>query len=589
MANHIPNYFELGLTSSRVIEAFLPLYKGEGAELLKAKMTQKNPSPAMGYFWMTLNNQNFANETKKQLFIEPNVHHGRPLQSWDDAMKMKLPIHQEKYSMAAFVNMIQRKASLYDVTSATSGGTANAKMRYSGSATQNGTYIHDVLGDQIMKNACRVDPSFLANQHMFDHILPGRVWSPNFFPIATTPDGITVGSQEKFLQLMELLAVHDPHKPMSDEIRDLTYGGGAPLYIHEFKTLQTSSGGHKGTGSKIDRNEVVTLYNRYKREVGSGNKVPESFKHDIVSMLFEYLASGKKVCKDDIARGGYKRSAPTEGDGSPKKKRVKINTEKWSFDKGELSNARRGLFSVTNDVAVRSAYDMDRIKQLSGDVVPYLCDHSRFMMTGDDAMSKYYQQEVTANIPCEKTIASDPDWIPAKKVLNREGKCVIIFYEHTRNPINYENAGKFENSDCKKSSDQLVELFSFEIDASPFVLSTNGAFRKQTMSQMATMKHMNNKLQHIFTLILSYNIDKVSMPCVQISWVQNVKHSTVDYYVEHTAYKMAQVDPLYRAAYETYGPEDAFSRNPEGLTMSDYVESVKAMDNEEDAFDLENF
>lgn len=580
-AKKVPTSFELGIISTRIFDIFATMAKDENAANFRRR-TLEEKNPAMGYFWATLNNQNFAIETKQPLFIEPNKHHGKPQSDWDNAAKTKIQLHDESLSMEEMRKIIYAKKSLYDASTSLKGGTAENKMRYAGSATESGTFIHDILGDVCIKNACRVDPMFAGNEKMFTHILPGRLWSPNFFPIATTPDGFTVGDQDKFMKLVELMAKHDPRLPLTPEIEELIDNGGAPFYIHEIKTTQTGKGGHKGSGSKIDRCEIEQLYRRYKREGPT-----EEFKAHVLSFIFEYCVDGGKTSADDITRSGLKRRIGDDHESpAKKKKKEKGAVTKHDYAIIDRDHSQKGLFSCTRDIAVRNAYDYSKIKVLTGDVVPYLQDNSVYRVV--DQSHPKYNTEVNHNTPCKnKEIVKDAKFMMAKPVLNREKRCVIIFYEHTTNPIDKEaNGKKFENLDCKTSEQQVVELFSLEFDLSPFALSTNGAFKRQTLAQMATCKHLNNKLQHIFSLIMSYNTSGNTIPAVQVSWNQNIHHQIVDMYVMQTANKLSMGDKIYKETFKVHSLADAVSKTPRGITMSKYIAAKKEEEDESGLFDL---
>ncbi|UCX57084.1 ORF93 [Haliotid herpesvirus 1] len=594
--------FEMGTLSWRALYILSEINKGGNSDLYK-KLCTEDKNMVGGYYMATLNNQNFAIHTKKPLFCEPNHLHGTCTAKWRTSMEKKVPTHDPKISMLQLMKKINSNELMYEACTATTSGTANMKMKRSKFATEKGTYIHDMLGKQILERACLASPSYrawIAAGGKCEQVLPGRVFSPSFYYMAGTPDGITVPSSDLFFECYSALSKLDPYKPIPEELAAKLDNGGAPLFVHEIKTSQTTQNGPKGTGTMIVREDVVPLHAQYLREGADS----EDLKRKVVTMLAKYMSEGGGVIsKKDVVASDYvihpaeeeppKKKAPKKrkagGEESVSVKKSKYGN-KFDMKVVDHTNNKCGMFGRSMKLCMPSAYDLSKIEKLGGDTVPYLCEHTLFKT--EDKEHEMFGRELTCTSQVKgKVLDVEGDHYPARKLLGREQGCIITFFDYNTRPIGERTEGK-RKADLDISTDQLFPLMTFEFDEPPFVLAVNGDFKRQTMVQVAALRHMNVNINSIFTEVLSYYVNGTSSPCVQISWCQRFRKDVIRDFMQHTAQKCAEIDPIMNASLLEYGYEPFSKAHAyKGITFEEMIENKKAEEeksttttNEEDDF-----
>lgn len=566
--------FELGVLAWRPIMLLSDINKGDNAAIFR-QLVREEKNPAGGYYIATINNQAFAIATKKPIFSEPNSLHGSHIVNWQLSLNRKLPLHDLSMSLGQMAMKIDYMEALKDACAATTAGTASMKQKRSDRACDKGTYIHDMLGPQIIPRACMVSKEyreFIAGGGKCEHVLPGRVWSPSFFTMACTPDGITCGSSDLFFECYSKLAVSDPYKPLSEDVLEKLASGGAPLFVHEIKTAQGERDGPRGTGTMVTRTDMASLYSLFLKNGADCEVV----KKKAVSMIAGYL-SGQGISPVDVKAAGLKdddeepAAEPMEKDGKNKRKAPKRKVvEQHDVVVADHKKARLGMFGRSVKIGLPGAYKKESLKKLSGDVVPYLCMHGTYKVT--DEKDKEFGSLTTMNGPGKKkVVVEEAELYPAKHVMWQEGECWITFYDHTINPIG-RRTKEMMAADEDSSTNQLFELFTLKFKETPFVLGINGDFKRQTMVQAAALRHMNVKLDHIFTEVLSYYAKNTSMPCCQISWKQNLHQNVLQDFVFHTAQQYARVDkPISEALRAYYYDAFAKTHDDKGYTFEELL------------------
>lgn len=484
--------YDMSMRINTVLKAYADVYKGEGMAMVQKFRDQGKYF--MSYYIMTMNNQDVANKTKPSIVLSPNKQHFIPDPKWDQNVALTSKWWEDdKCDYDNQYSIMEHTSSVIESLIAYGGGTMEERMKSSKAATDRGTYIHENYGKMILANAVSVFPGY----ENFQTVLPGRIIWNNFSLIGCTPDGLTVPSESTFHEYLEKIWEHNPKDPVPDSLMRLARKG-APHIIHEIKSLQKAC-------ARVREDWVDSKFYTFQR-VGGEN---EEFKRDVVNYIAKMFIAAGYMQKDEISRSKY-----AQIEGEKVEQYTCTDPEGKYYDTGK---SKPSAFTRTCKIALTDAIDYKSINLISGQVVKQLADHPLYNEEIDEKTGK--------KKPSKKcTVKREGGFYPCRKVLNKVGKCKIIFYR--RHPVTKEP----------------IKSFDLDFDESPFRLTVNGDHFIQTMTQMATCTWLNKNMKHMYTSVLSFS-DGTAAPAVQISWEQNMTLDLIDDYMYHTCKRVREVCP----------------------------------------------
>lgn len=255
-------------------------YEGPDYELVRRLASEgKNE---LAYYKMTQASIYTAVNVKKQLFSEPHklFFNSLGFVGWVGSVRGKIKWWKE--DDATLEKLVLGNETLCMGLLGGRKGAMSSAGKYSNFAATRGTYIHEILGPLVFKQANRIFPELV------DHntVVPGRLISKYFPLFAATPDGVTIKSVKDFEQLIE---------------EGTCYGEeGRPKVIHELKTMQTER-------SMIPSRVVAALHSVYEQ---AGYRITPELKEQTVSLLAGAFTKGgwlRANSEADLQRKGKAR------------------------------------------------------------------------------------------------------------------------------------------------------------------------------------------------------------------------------------------------------------------------------------------